>query len=272
MSAQKEDLSQFRKQIDKIDDKIISLLKDRMEIVKQVGKHKSQNSPTQNFIRAGREADMLRDLTKKADSSFPPAAIATIWRMIISTSLCTEQEMSISAYCDTNHNSCYWHAREYYGTFVKTVCEDSTQKVIENVASGQTSIGMLPLIDDSETPWWDRPREEKNNIYIFARIPFIESDDDDSIPSLSIANVMPENTDEDVSILSIHDADNKQQIIDAFKEKGLNAKIIASNNSSHLIEIDSFIDINSSIIKELQADISCAYIRLMGAYAVPIKL
>jgi hypothetical protein len=40
MSAQKEDLSKYRQEIDKIDDKIISLLKDRMEIVKEVGKHR----------------------------------------------------------------------------------------------------------------------------------------------------------------------------------------------------------------------------------------
>lgn len=276
MSAQKEDLSQFRKQIDKIDDKIISLLQERMEIVKQVGKYKSQNSPTQNFIRAGREAAMLRDLTKKANNSFPPAAIATIWRMIISTSLCTEQEMSISAYADSDHNDCYWHSREYYGTFVRTTCDKSTQQVIDNVASGNASIGMLPLLDTSEKPWWDRPQDEKNNIYIFARIPFIESSDDRSKPSLAIANVMPEKTDDDVSIISFCGSCDNEVIIDILKGFDLNATILARKNDARLIQVDRFLEVGSSVLKDINLSFNKvdnrSYIRLMGSYAVPIRL
>jgi len=272
MSAQKEDLSKFRKQIDKIDDKIISLLKDRMEIVKEVGKYKSKNSPTQNFIRAGREADMLRDLTKKTDGKFPPAAIANIWRMIISTSLCTEQDMSISVYTDSNNNDCYWHAREYYGTFVKTTCEDSPAKVIEDVASGKTSIGMLPLIDKSDEPWWDRPMDEKNNVYIFARIPFVESADDKSVPSLAIANVMPEVTDEDVSIIAVHSDYEDTDVINAFKQVDLNANIIARNKNAHLLQVDKFIKVGNMILDDVSTILKNSCLRLMGSYAVPIKL
>lgn len=272
MSAQKEDLSKYRQEIDKIDDKIISLLKDRMEIVKEVGKHKSKTSATQNFIRAGREADMLRNLTKKIDGKFPPAAIATIWRMIISTSLCTEQDMSISAYADSDKNDCYWHAREYYGTFVKTIREKTTEQVIKNVASNKTSIGMLPLIDKSDAPWWDRPEDEKNDVYIFARIPFIESADDDSVPSLAIANVMPEPTDDDVSIISLHSHYKDEEVISAFRQVELNAIIIAKNKDSHLIQVDKFIQIGNKILDDVNSILKSSCIRLMGAYAVPIKL
>lgn len=272
MSAQKEDLTKYRQEIDKIDDKIISLLKDRMEIVKEVGKHKLKNSATQNFIRAGREADMLRNLTKKIDGKFPPAAIATIWRMIISTALCSEQKMSISVYADSDKNDCYWHAREYYGTFVKTIRESSTEEVIKNVASNKTSIGMLPLIDRSDLPWWDRPQDEHNDIYIFARIPFIESANDDSVPSLAIANVMPEATNDDVSIISLHSPYTDQEVINAFKQVKLNANIIAKNRDCHLIQVDKFIQIGNKVIEDVSTILASSCVRLMGAYAVPIKL
>ncbi|MCE3233307.1 MAG: pheA [Rickettsiaceae bacterium] len=226
--SQQEDLSKFRAQIDEIDDKIINLLKDRMEIVKQVGELKAKTSATASFIRAGREASMLRNLTRKIDGVFPPGAIATMWRMIISTSLCIEQPMSISAYVHENDQSCYWLTREYYGTFVQTQTSGSTDEVISNVANGKTSIGILPLIDNSDSPWWIRPAKEKNDIYIFARIPFIEEQNPIAKPVLAIANVMPEQTDDDISVIAVYTKSPVSDIKKAFSESGLNANIIAT--------------------------------------------
>jgi chorismate mutase/prephenate dehydratase len=266
-----EDLSRFRAQIDAIDDKIIDLLKDRMEIVKQVGEHKAKNSATSSFIRAGREASMLRNLTKKADGKFPPAAIATIWRMIISTSLCTEQNMSISAYASKDQ-ACYWLAREYFGAFVKTERYASTDKVIGNVANGKTSIGILPLIDNSPSPWWIRPSTEKNDIYIFARIPFIEDKDPLVPPVLAIANVMPEQTDDDISVIAMHTKSSISDITTAFKNCSLNANIIATkNNTDYLIEVDKFLKVGESSLNDISSKLSSgSFLRLMGAYAAPI--
>lgn len=273
MSKIQENLSNFRAQIDAIDDKIIQLLQDRLEIVKQVGKHKAQTSATSSFIRAGREASMLRNLTKKMDGKFPPAAIGTMWRMIISTSLCTEQDMSISAYVAENDASCYWYSREYYGTFIKTLRENSTDKVIANVAGGATSIGILPLIDNSEKPWWIRPSAEKNDIYIFARIPFIEDTDGFAKPVLAIANVMPEQTDEDISVLSVHTTSPVAEINNVFAVNGLSANIIAAkNNTDYLIEADKFLSIGDSRLDDIKDGLAeGSVVRLMGAYAVPIS-
>lgn len=270
MSQKKEDLSIFRQKIDNIDDEIISLLKSRLEIVKEVGRHKSKNSATQSFIRAGREANMLRDLTKKIDGRFPPAAIANIWRMIISTSLCTEQDMSISAYTDSNANECYWLAREYYGSFVRTICENSADKVIDNVASGKTSIGILPLKNSN---WWIRPEGEHNDIFIFARIPFIEDSKNPVAPVVAIANVMPEPTDDDVSVLSVSSKLGEEDIISAFENEGLNISVVSSDGDNYLVEAGMFLPKGDEKIAKIESHLGDnAQIRLMGAYAVPIKI
>ena len=272
MSAQKEDLSKFRKEIDQIDDQIIDLLKERIQIVQKVGKYKSQTSSTHSFIRAGREAAMLRNLTQKIDGKFPPAAIATIWRMIISTSLCLEQGLSISAYTKPGNETCYWHAREYYGSFVKTTKEDNSDKVINNVVNKITSIGLLPLFDDSNNPWWSRPESEKNDVYIFARIPFVQTADDVLSPTLAIAHVMPEATDDDVSIVVVKCDDSTDKIKSAFALSGLSINIIASNHNRHLVEIDTFLSIGDISIKKVTDKLSNGSIRLMGAYATPMKI
>lgn len=273
MNKPSEDLTSFRASIDAIDDEIIALLKQRLEIVKQVGKHKSQNSVSASFIRAGREATMLRDLTKKMHGIFPPAAVATIWRMIISTSLNAEQNMTIAAYANDTDATCYWQAREYYGTFLDISCTDSADDIIHDVAENKVSVGILPLIDHSATPWWIRPQEEKNDLFVFARIPFVEEKSAMAKPVLAIANVNPEPTDEDISLCAVHTSHTKQNIVTTFKNAGLGTHFLAQAGGDYLVEIDRFVAAGSPVLDEIKTALGGnAFIRLLGAYAVPITL
>jgi chorismate mutase/prephenate dehydratase len=267
-----EELNKFRAQIDAIDDKIIDLLKQRLEIVKKVGAYKARTSATGSFIRAGREALMLRDLTAKIEGKFPAAAIATIWRMIISTSLCYEQKMSIAAYVSDNDQSCFWHAREYYGTFVPISTHKSTDEVIKDVVNSPSAIGILPLLDNSGSPWWIRPGNEKNNVYIFARIPFIEENNLFAKPVIAIANVMPEPTDDDISVIAVHTKSPLDEIQNAFAAHKLNANIITTKNGTdYLIEIDKFLAIGDKKLATINHALAeGSFIRLMGAYAAPM--
>jgi hypothetical protein len=181
--------------------------------------------------------------------------------------------MSISAYVYGEDTACYWYAREYYGTFVKTTREDSTDKVIDNVANGKTSIGILPLIDNSPSPWWIRPSSEKNDIYIFARIPFIEDMDGFAKPVLAIANVSPEQTEDDISVIALHTKSPLEEIEAVFAANELVPNIIATKNNSHyLIEVDKFLSAGDSRLDDIKDGLAeGSFVRLMGAYAVPIS-
>lgn len=270
MSAQKEDLSAFRQAIDSIDDDIIDLLAKRLDIVKQVGEHKSKNSSSRSFIRAGREATMVKDLSNKANGFMPRAAIVAMWRMIISTSLNTEQNLKITAYIDEANKDCYWHAREYYGVFTNITKAESKEEIVKQVASGDGNIGVLPLIDESENPWWNRPDGEKNEIYVFACIPFLESKYDDFTPSVAIANVFPEKTGDDVSLLVINSQKTRQEILSLIVSI-FSAKIIAENDNSYLIEVEEFVAIGDDNISKINGDFTGDSVRLLGSYARPIN-
>lgn len=269
MSNLIEDLSKFRKQIDAIDDKIIALLQERLKIVEQVGQHKSKTSKTKSFIRAGREATMLRDLTERMGEKFPKAAIATIWRMIISSSLATEQDMSIVTYANKENNTCFWRAREYYGSFLKISKQNSVDKVIHDVASGTASVGVLPLVDNSQNPWWVRPNSEKNDVFVFARIPFVQNNDSAEAPSIAIANVEPEKTGEDISLLSVYNDDSGFE--SCLREIG--GKIIEKHGDhNYLVEIAEFLSKEDESFKKIKETLgSRVEVRLMGAYAAPIS-
>jgi hypothetical protein len=265
-------LSKLRSKIDAIDDKIIKLLKERMDIVKQVGEFKKETSASQSFIRAGREASMLRDLTRKAGDVFPPQAIATIWRMIISTSLCVEQEISVYT-CDDKDNSCYWHAREYFGNFLQIYPKLQAGEVIAAVAKNPSAVGVLPLLDNSQNPWWVRPKIEENNIYVFARIPFIWEDSPLFTPALAIANTSPEPTQDDASLFSITTTAGEKNLQEIFQRNRLESQIISrSGKNNFLVEVNCFVPIGNKIGKEIEHLLGQgSVVRLMGSYAMPIK-
>lgn len=268
-----EDLSDLRKKIDDIDNTIIDLLKKRMNIVKEVGKRKSSsNTGNLSFIRAGREATMLRDLTQKIEGVFPPAAIATIWRMIISSSLSVEQNMTITAYVSDSDNTCFWRAREYYGSFIDITTDTSTNNIIKNVESGKISVGILPLVDKSEAPWWVRPKEEKNDIFVFARIPFIERKNQLLSPALAIANIATEATKDDISILAIHCNDGKEHIQSMLEIQNCKITWLANKNNNFLIEVDIFLSSDDIKLKAIKESLGDNNVRLLGSYAKPISL
>lgn len=260
-----DELQKIRKEIDAIDSQIIDLLKKRIGFVEEVGRIKAKSAKTgMSFIRSGREASMLRDLTKKIDNKFPPAAIASIWRMIISTSLNTEHPLNIAAYTSSDEN-CYWLAREYYGSFIDIKKDTSAENIIKNVASGEVSVGVLPIENSS---WWVRPDNEKNNIYIFAKIPFIEQKRAPQSPVFAIANVIPEQTEDDVSVIAVK-SDSKEQIVKIFNENNINIAILAKDNNNYLIEANKFIASSSAEITNINQKINA---RLLGSYAVPIRV
>lgn len=264
-------LLQFRSQIDTIDDQIVTLLKNRVEIVKKVGELKKETSASSSFIRAGREAGMLRQLIKKAEGVLPPQAIATMWRMVISSSLGIEQDISIYTYRGEDR-TCFWLAREYFGTFLPMHQIDDTEKLIGTVSKTPTAVGVLPLIDNSKNPWWLRPPVESNNIYVFARIPFIE--DTNVTPVLAIANTCPEPTDDDVSLFSVTTNADIEKLRGIFNNHGMASNILCrSGDNNFLVEVNRFVAIGDEIIAQIsQALGEKSIVRLMGAYAVPVKL
>lgn len=266
-----EDLIKYRNQIDQIDNEIVNLLIKRTKIVEKVGEYKSLHSKTSSFIRSGREANMLRDLIKKLEKTFPPQAVATIWRMIISTSLSTEQKMTIKAYAYDGNDLCYWQAREYYGNFIDIECSDNLNEIISDVERGVCSVGILPLVEDEKEPWWIRPESEKNDIFVFARIPFVESKDYINKPVLAIANVIPENTNEDISLITINSNSQFDKVENLFLSFDLKIRLLKSYKNNHLVEVNKFININDECLLKLKEESKDNIkIRLLGSYASPI--
>jgi chorismate mutase len=276
------DITNLRAAIDEIDNRLISLLNERSEIVKHVGMTKKKRQQDgQAFIRSGREASMLRRIFKAFETgSFPAHGAIQIWRMIICASLSLEAPLTITAFAPEPNHEIYWLAREYFGYFTPVSRQPTAKRVLGDILDGKAEVGVLPLPDESfnnahDGSWW---RELPEGIKIFACVPFILQNGA-SIKALAVARLQPENTGDDISFIKLQTDMNVSQsrLSSVFEKNKLEARWVyidttPSKERTHLIEIKGFIAEDAAALKAIKADIGSSLnaITLLGSYAVPI--
>ncbi len=285
-AEQQAKLLEFRGQIDALDDKIIDLLVERIGIVSQVGAMKRSVDETQCPLRPGREAEMIRRVSKKFEgTAFSPAAAAAMWRTLIGASTAVENTLKISVFATDKDESLYWLAREYFGGFLSITKQPQIKRVIGDVMDGTASVGIVPNFNHTvEDQWWTTLLQRGQNMpVVFAHIPFVyyEQPGRLSPAGLAIGNITPEATEEDVTIIVL-DMDynvSQHRMQTAFAQAKLQAQWLSIANLStqsrhHLIEIKGFVDEKHESIKAFLANLGSTVMNthFLGSYAVPFTL
>lgn len=284
MDTPKERLDDLRQKIDAIDEKIIQLLTQRTLLVEEVGQRKTRSSKGSSFIRPGREATMIRKLVAEMEGNFPKTAVISIWRQIIAASLSIEQPMSIAAFSTTVNNACMWLAREYFGTFSPLTTYDDVLQVVYQVMAGKVAAGVIPYsaLFSGQSPWWLDTEGLKANAAhprVFAAIPFFGNP---PVQAVAIANVMPEPTGDDTSLLAVTiDAKTSlEHLVGILKNSGLTVgknfwrSDVKEGVWHFLLEIEGFITAETPALKESCHELidSNIKINILGSYANPIKI
>ncbi|MBM5782230.1 MAG: chorismate mutase [Pelagibacterales bacterium] len=284
----------LRQEIDKIDNQIIKLLSQRMEVVKQVGELKKNNNE-KFFIRANREADMIKDLIKKTDSSFPKSVIVNIWRKIIASANMTEQSLNIVIHNPKNIADYPYLVKDYYNQEIPISLNDSVTKIVQEIESNQVQIAAFALpkgevdnndkLDISEN-WWINLANNKLGIRVFAKIPFIEIADKKleiscDVNLVLVASKEPEKSSQDNSLLYLEVAKDfsKSEVLLALSNGGFESKILKSvrlpqidNVVFYLVEVRGFYVSESQEIKELSKSKPRPFVKVLGNYATPILI
>jgi chorismate mutase len=280
----KKSMEESRAKIDVIDDQIVTLLKQRLEHVKTIGKLKHTHSGEQFVIRPGREATMVRRIFNLfQDSDFHPIAAASMWRQIIAASANTESPLKISVYSPAEHSPQYWITREYFGSFCPITRQPSARRVVGDVMDGKANIGILPLPQSSEQdPWWSALASQSKDIpRIFAYIPFINLSiqERDRFGALAIARVEPENTGKDITYLLLKtDMEISQSRLNSIfskltmKANWLSIQSPTPDQRHHLIELAGFFNDDCESIKQFIAEAGSSILGsiFLGSYAEPI--
>lgn len=286
----KNSLIALRSEIDKIDNQILNLIGQRMNVVRQVGELKTANNE-KFFIKSSREADMIKELIKKIDFNFPKSAIVNIWRKIIVSANMFEQPLNIAIHNPKNVSDYAYLVKEYYSDEVPLSFHDSVANIVLEIEKGKAQIGIfaLPKSTDFKSDltenWWINLANNKLGIKVFAKIPFVEfankSLANNEIELVAVAIKEAEKSIEDNSLIYVEVDKNitKDDIIHALKISGLKAKILKSVKSPqveniifYLIELEGFFDEKDDNLKALIKSEIKPFVKILGSYALPIKI
>lgn len=199
-------LSDLRKKIDRIDDEISGLLKERMSIVREVGKLKERKKDS-FFIKSAREADMMKILIQKTKNFIKPQATFNIWRSLIASANILEQKITAFIYNPNNNYEIVNSVNNYYGNLIETAVEENAKTLLKKASKDNATI--VAVCAQNNDNFWQELIENYKNLIIFAKI----SQKLSKKPNVFlIANKTAEKSKADNSIIYIESRLNSQEI------------------------------------------------------------
>ncbi len=137
------DLSQLRKKIDDLDQKIIGLLNDRTEFAREVGKKKIEAG--KEIYAPDRESEVYQKIDRLAAKGvLPKDALKSIYREIMSAALALEKPLKI-AYLGPEATFTHLAALSKFGSSVEYRSCASISEIFREVEQGRADYGVTPI-------------------------------------------------------------------------------------------------------------------------------
>jgi chorismate mutase/prephenate dehydratase len=137
------DLSQLRKKIDELDQKIIGLLNERTEFAREVGKKKTEAG--KEIYAPERESEIYQKIDRLAAKGvLPKDALKSIYREIMSAALALEKPLAI-AYLGPEATFTHLAALSKFGSSVQYRPCGSIGEVFREVEQGRADYGVIPI-------------------------------------------------------------------------------------------------------------------------------
>lgn len=140
-------LSILRVEIDKIDSKLVALLNDRMEIVKEVGELKKHEKSA--IYRPEREKEIVDRLNKSSAGLLNRNAIEAIFMEIFAISRNLELPEQIS-YLGPEGSFTHQAAESRFGAISKYMGLRTIESIFESVETGRSKYGVVPIENNQQ--------------------------------------------------------------------------------------------------------------------------
>ncbi len=254
MTDDKDSLDKLRQDIDRIDRRIHELLVERSGVVAAIGRAKR---PDGVFIRPGRHANVLRRLAARHSGPFPLLALLRVWNEIIGpmTGLQGPLSMAVAEGLDDT-------AREFYGSYTPTALLADPAAVLDRVAAGAATVGVLPL--PGPGPRWWPLLAERPALRVVARLPFLG----DAQPALVVARMAPEASGHDHSVVADPRPAPEVPAAAALRRAGLVAVGPLDAAEPAVLAVEGFLAPDDPRRYELEA----AGLAVLGGYPVPLAM
>ncbi|BFU95163.1 MAG: P-protein [Includes: Chorismate mutase; Prephenate dehydratase] [Nitrospira sp.] len=143
------DLSEHRKEIDRIDDEILRLLNIRSKSVIEIGKLKKQQNADANLHTPAREAAIIERLVAQNTGPFPSDGIRPVYREIMSASLSLEGPQKV-AYLGPRATFTHMACMQKFGSSAQYIPVHSIKEVFSEVERGRANFGVVPIENTTE--------------------------------------------------------------------------------------------------------------------------
>ena len=137
------ELTEYRDQINEIDDQILALLQKRAEISKKIGAVKSETGIAQVYVPHRQKQVILR-LMARNDGKFPEAALESIWTEILSASR-SLQEPERVAFLGPVGSFGHLAARRHFGASTEFMPVHPQVDIFTEVESGRADYGVVAI-------------------------------------------------------------------------------------------------------------------------------
>ena len=197
-----QSLKPLRLEIDAIDDKIHNLLMSRVKLVGEVGKIKAEAGDYQFSLRPAREASMMRRLVSQHRGPFPTDALIKIWRELLCGTVRVQTPFSVALCEGDDPIGSRGLVRDQFSN-APTHIFATPEHTVESVHAGDSMVAVVPVPNGyTESTWWHELAFGKHkNLKIVGLLPFLRSDASPSLKAFSIAEVRPESSGKDTSLI-----------------------------------------------------------------------
>jgi chorismate mutase/prephenate dehydratase len=141
------ELDKLRRQINEYDDKLLDILNERMNVVREVGKLKQANKSA--IYRPEREKEIIDRLCKRSNGLLKRSAIEAIFLEIFAISRNLELPEMI-AYLGPEGSFTHQAAESRFGAMSEYIALESIRSVFEAVETERARFGVVPLENNQE--------------------------------------------------------------------------------------------------------------------------
>lgn len=286
-NPEKQALAKLRADIDRVDQTLHELLRERTEIVDKIHTIKSKTSIC---IRPGRDAQILKNLLNLPQGKLLEGIVVRLWREIISHTYMQIGGVKVAVYAPAKGPDLWDYSRDHFGALVPLQEYKDALLALKAVQAGKANVAVLPFPDEKDkTPWWTLLTEaHQSNLAIFGAIPFEilkagRNNARNTLPQgLLVGPLYPELTGDDRSFLAltcahVPEAEMRRLLGKAgykvrqffFRTSGRGT----SAPTTFFVEVDGFVGKADTRLSRIKAMLGSRLQHLLplGGYAVPVK-
>lgn len=142
-----KELEKLRREIDQIDNEILTLLNKRAEVV--IGIAHIKRNEKAKFYSPEREREILERLTALNKGPFPHETLKVIYREILSASLSLEEPLKV-AFFGPLATFTHLAALRHFGSSASFMPVESIRDVFDAVEAGKAGFGVVPVENSNE--------------------------------------------------------------------------------------------------------------------------